>query len=547
MTGLPPVRLRVGGDRSTAEVSVDPSVPLGAFIGQWASLCSSSPPERLVVVSGDSTKLFDLTETLQSLGLTGGGVLRLLRSDEALRLLGGEALPADDPAPGPPPGAPTRRADEPAATTDAGSGALAGSPTDAGSGAPTGPAAGSFVDASPAPTGWAPSPQPGPEPGARPDRRRPEGPPLGEASPPAPAGEPPEPSGRGPDPSGRGPEPSGRGPDPSAQPPTVAGAAGGDPLPAQVGKLRRFALALRAATARSETSAPVAGSFAKAPAVPARERYRRSWRASDRLASLEQAVRTAPLRRCTVVAVVSPKGGVGKTTLTALLGMLFAELRRDPVLALDANPDYGNLKDKLAGPSAQAVPAVDELAAWLAAHPAATPAELSSRLGSGPHGLRFVPTPAGDLHRMVAAADFELYRGLLARLRSYGGLVLVDCGTGLLDPPVRAAVETADQFVLVTDSAPDSAALVVAASERLPAGTPTWLVVNKMPARGSQLDLTKVRSAIARLEGLTVVPERRLAENVVNPDFSWRECPAQWREPLREAAARLAIGWRSLH
>ena len=35
----------------------------------------------------------------------------------------------------------------------------------------------------------------------------------------------------------------------------------------------------------------------------------------------------------------------GKTTMTALLGMLVAELRRDPVIALDANPDFGDLKD----------------------------------------------------------------------------------------------------------------------------------------------------------------------------------------------------------
>ena len=53
---------------------------------------------------------------------------------------------------------------------------------------------------------------------------------------------------------------------------------------------------------------------------------------------------------CMVIAVVSPKGGAGKTTCTALHDTLFAELRHDPVFCMDANPDFGNLKAELARP-----------------------------------------------------------------------------------------------------------------------------------------------------------------------------------------------------
>jgi MinD-like ATPase involved in chromosome partitioning or flagellar assembly len=87
--------------------------------------------------------------------------------------------------------------------------------------------------------------------------------------------------------------------------------------------------------------------------------------------NLEMLIRSAPLTRV-VVAVVSPTGGPGKTTMTALLGMLLAELRRDPVLALDANPDLGDLRDRLADESAPAM-LVDDLARWLDEHPAADP------------------------------------------------------------------------------------------------------------------------------------------------------------------------------
>ena len=49
------------------------------------------------------------------------------------------------------------------------------------------------------------------------------------------------------------------------------------------------------------------------------------------------------------VAVVSLKGGVGRTTATALLGLALAEHRGDRVLALDSTPVGGTLADRLLG------------------------------------------------------------------------------------------------------------------------------------------------------------------------------------------------------
>ena len=43
------------------------------------------------------------------------------------------------------------------------------------------------------------------------------------------------------------------------------------------------------------------------------------------------------------VAVLSLKGGVGKTTTAVGLGATFATLRGDRVIAVDANPDRGTL------------------------------------------------------------------------------------------------------------------------------------------------------------------------------------------------------------
>ena len=46
---------------------------------------------------------------------------------------------------------------------------------------------------------------------------------------------------------------------------------------------------------------------------------------------------------CYRIAVISLKGGVGKTTTTTALGSTLATERQDKILAIDANPDAGTL------------------------------------------------------------------------------------------------------------------------------------------------------------------------------------------------------------
>ena len=504
------VVLTVAGDAGSIEVEADTTLAVGAMVPAWAARVSSAPPEDLVVVSADNQSLVDPDETLEGIGAGYGTVLRLVTTDEAMGLLGVTPLDlvAADLA--------SHQPEEPAVD-------LREPPCD--------PASGDRVAEPP--------------------------PPCFNVGRPATLGAPP--AGEGPmETSGF---PRGR---PDSMPARSAGGAGaaspGKPiaarpttpdsraavqglLPARVSKAGRWGRSLRAVlSAKTLGAPPPASDFAKAAVPGPAERWRLARAGADRVHNLEAMIRHAPLERCVVIAVVSPKGGAGKTSLTALLASLFAELRRDPVLALDANPDFGNLADKMGAP----VSHVDTLASWLAEHPTATPAELAARLGRGPHGVRFLPTPVGDLDRMIATADVTLYQDLLTRLRDYEGIIVVDCGTGLLDPPVRAALDTADQVIMVTDSSADTAGLVVSATSYLREGTPLWLAVNKMPAKGSNLDLARVQGAIPGLRGMTVVPEVRLAENLITPAFDWAGAPRAWVEPVRELAARLAAAWAGL-
>ena len=74
---------------------------------------------------------------------------------------------------------------------------------------------------------------------------------------------------------------------------------------------------------------------------------RETWTRSDYQFRLDELIVGLRLRSCVTIAVVSPKGGVGKSTITALLGSLFAFLRRDRVVAVETNPDWGSLGRRL--------------------------------------------------------------------------------------------------------------------------------------------------------------------------------------------------------
>ena len=133
-------------------------------------------------------------------------------------------------------------------------------------------------------------------------------------------------------------------------------------------------------------------------AVPsAVERARAEWRVTDYQERLDAAILRPRLRRCVTIAVVSPKGGVGKTTVTALVGMLLSHIRRDRIVAVDTNPDYGSL-GRVLTPDQQLF--VDDLLVRMA-QPDLTLTELDSRLGRATHGLMVLPAPT-DPERMAA-------------------------------------------------------------------------------------------------------------------------------------------------
>jgi MinD-like ATPase involved in chromosome partitioning or flagellar assembly len=273
------------------------------------------------------------------------------------------------------------------------------------------------------------------------------------------------------------------------------------------------------------------------------DRARGRWRELDYIGRLDNVITEPRLLHCATIAVVSPKGGVGKTTVTALLGTLLSLLRRDPIVAVDTNPDFGSL-GRVLTPDQNWY--VDDLAQLVAEDDELSLTALDSHLGRAVHGLLVVPAPT-DPTRM-AALDEEAYGRVIARLKDFFSLILLDCGTGLQDPASAAAIAAADQVVLITDAQPATASLVAESTDLLHQwGRPITVVVNRMPAKDARLDVHQLSRYLPAARGLVVVPDDQVAASrLAAGSFDWRDGPATWQLALRQLAIVLVSDWRRL-
>jgi len=291
---------------------------------------------------------------------------------------------------------------------------------------------------------------------------------------------------------------------------------------------------------RPELPSPAALTVTHAPSR--RTRARATWRALDYIEQLDRRIVAPRLARSVTIAIVSPKGGVGKTTTTVLLGTLLALLRRDRTVAVDTNPDYGSPERSLE-PSHDVF--VDDLLERLD-RPGLTLTSLDAQLARAAHGLMVLPAPT-DPARM-AKLDESAYTRVITRLQEFVGAVVLDCGTGLQEPSSRAALAAADQVVLVTDAEPAAASLVAEAAlllERL--GKPLTLVVNKLPRKNATLDIDSLGRHVPNARALLTVPsEPEAASRLAAGQLDWRDAPASWQRSVRELAVALVSYWPRL-
>jgi putative peptide zinc metalloprotease protein len=158
--------------------------------------------------------------------------------------------------------------------------------------------------------------------------------------------------------------------------------------------------------------------------------------------ALERRLRT-PVEGSRRVVVMSRKGGVGKTTMTLALGSTFAMQRGDRVVAVDANPDAGNLAHRVAPPHDRNITHVlrdlDDITSY---------ATLRTYTAQAPES-RLEVLASDDDPRIGMALDREDYHRLIDLLDRFYNLILLDTGTGILDSANQGLLGEADQVVLV--------------------------------------------------------------------------------------------------
>ncbi|MDQ6918524.1 MAG: hypothetical protein M3Z98_04105 [Candidatus Dormibacteraeota bacterium] len=271
------------------------------------------------------------------------------------------------------------------------------------------------------------------------------------------------------------------------------------------------------------------------------DRAREAWRLSDYSTRLADLIAAPRLARCVTIAVISPKGGVGKTTTAALLGTLFAMIRSDRVIAIDSNPDHGTLGRSL---TADHPIFVDDLLEVID-QPALTVTMLERFLGRGPHGLLVLPAPT-DPERMERL-DRAAYNRVIHRLQELAGMLILDCGAGIYHPATQAAIEAADQLVIVSDADPLTAGVVVEAARRLPTNQSYTVVVNKLPRSGGRLNMESLVGEARSARGVIGVgAEPEAAAKLATGRFSWEAAPDDWQLSFRKLAAVLAADWQQL-
>ncbi|MGV0791360.1 ESX-1 associated ATP-binding protein EpsI N-terminal domain-containing protein [Mycolicibacterium sp. XJ1819] len=149
------------------------------------------------------------------------------------------------------------------------------------------------------------------------------------------------------------------------------------------------------------------------------------------------------------IGIFGLKGGVGKTAVTVALGSALSKVRGDRILAVDADPDAGNLADRAGRQSAATVAdllADKELARYndIRAYTSMNSANLEVLSSEDYSGAR----------REFSDEDWKRATGIVSR---YYNLVLADCGAGLFQPAARGVLSTVSGLVIVASASIDGA------------------------------------------------------------------------------------------
>ncbi|MEV4180778.1 AAA family ATPase [Streptosporangium canum] len=197
------------------------------------------------------------------------------------------------------------------------------------------------------------------------------------------------------------------------------------------------------------------------------------------------------------VAVLSLKGGVGKTTTTVGLGATLAQVRGDRVIAVDANPDRGTLSDKLELETSATVRDLLNERQQIKRY-----VDIRAFTSQAPSRLEIL---ASDRDPSVSEAfSSSDYQSVAQVLENFYSICITDCGTGLLHSAMSGVLGLADQLVLVSSPSVDGARAASATLDWLEAHhyeelvrSATVVLCSVRPRSKSTVDLDRLEAHFA--------------------------------------------------
>lgn len=252
-----------------------------------------------------------------------------------------------------------------------------------------------------------------------------------------------------------------------------------------------------------------------------------------------------PLRGCYRIALLSLKGGVGKTTITATLGATFATARGDRVIAVDANPDRGTLSQKVPLETPSTVRHLLRDAEGISSY-----SDVRRYTSQGPSRLEVLASESDPaVSQAFSSDDYTRTLGILERFYS---LVLTDCGTGMLHSAMSSVLDNADVLIVISSGSVDGARSASATLDWLDAHGYQQLVANSIAVinavrprsgrGGSRVDQAKVADHFSRrCRAVLQVPfDPHLEEGA---EISLERLKPETRDALTELAATVAGGF----
>ncbi|WP_425828852.1 AAA family ATPase [Streptomyces fractus] len=162
------------------------------------------------------------------------------------------------------------------------------------------------------------------------------------------------------------------------------------------------------------------------------------------------ALMRTPVMSCYRIAVISLKGGVGKTTTTMSIGATLASERQDKILAIDANPDAGTLGRRVRRETGATIRDLVQNIPHLHSY-----MDIRRFTSQAPSGLEII---ANDVDPAVSTSFNDAdYRSALDVLGKQYPIILTDSGTGLLYSAMRGVLDLADQLVIISTPSVDGA------------------------------------------------------------------------------------------